>query len=318
MVSNSEQSQNTKTRHNGWRIALWIFFGVIGLVVILYFTVGVVAATQLTLPKRVFDPEANPGKLGMQYEDVTFPARTGDATIAAWYIPSEDNDRAVIFVHGRDDSRTKAFAGHFVEFAKAFHEKGISVLMIDLRGHGESSDGRYTFGLRERRDVMGAVDWLEGRGYQPGKIGVFGYSLGAASVIGAAAEEEDIGAIAVDSAFAEILPVLQRNIQKETGLPKIFILPTMWMTQLLYGYNLADARPVGEISKIPPRPLMLIHCDADAMIPIQNMQDLLREVPGTPSWTIPGCEHALAYKEPGNRPEYDRRLTDFFLASLKE
>jgi dipeptidyl aminopeptidase/acylaminoacyl peptidase len=317
MISETSRSEKNKPKRSPWKIVLWVILGLVALSVVLFLAVGVVAATQLTLPKRAFDTTANPGKYGLEYENVTFPARTGDATIAAWYIPSEVNQRVVIFVHGRDDSRTKAFAGHFVEFARAFHEKGISVLMIDLRGHGESSDARYTFGLRERRDVLGAVDWLEEKGYEPGKIGVFGYSLGAASVIGAAAEEEDIGAIAVDSAFSEILPILERNVQKETGLPKIFIIPTVWMTRLLYGYDFTDSRPVNEISKIPPRPLMLIHCDTDDVIPIENMDQLLKVVPGTPNWVIHGCEHALAYREEKNRPEYDQRLTRFFDDSLK-
>jgi dipeptidyl aminopeptidase/acylaminoacyl peptidase len=317
MANQSTTNPYPKKKQPAWKIILWVILGLIGLSVILFLAVGVVAATQLTLPQRVFNPSANPGTIGLDYEEVTFPARSGDATIAAWYIPSEKNQQAVILVHGRDDSRTKAFAGHFIEFAKAFHEKGISVLMIDLRGHGESSDARYTFGIKERRDVLGAVDWLETRGFQPGRIGAFGYSLGAAAVIGAAAEEKDIGAVAVDSAFTEILPVIELNLESATGLPTIFVYPTLWMTRLLFGYDLASSRPINEITKIPPRPLMLIHCDTDKMIPISNMYGLLKVVPGTPSWVIHGCEHALAYREVENRPEYDRRLTEFFGSSLK-
>jgi uncharacterized protein len=317
MDTQSPTASPPKRKQPAWKIILWVILGLIGLSVILFLAVGVVAAAQLTLPQRVFNPSANPGTIGLDYQDVTFPARSGDATIAAWYIPSEKNQQAVILVHGRDDSRTKAFAGHFIEFAKAFHEKGISVLMIDLRGHGESSDARYTFGLKERRDVLGAVDWLETRGFQPGRIGAFGYSLGAAAVIGAAAEEKDIGAVAVDSAFTEILPVIELNLESATGLPTIFVYPTLWMTRLLFGYDLASSRPINEITKIPPRPLMLIHCDTDKMIPISNMYGLLKVVPGTPSWVIHGCEHALAYREAENRPEYDRRLTEFFNSSLK-
>jgi uncharacterized protein len=317
MANQTTTNGHPKRKQPAWKIILWVILGLIGLSVILFLAVGVVAATQLTLPQRVFNPSANPGIIGLDYEDVTFPARSGDATIAAWYIPSEKNQQAVILVHGRDDSRTKAFAGHFIEFAKAFHNNGISVLMIDLRGHGESSDARYTFGIKERRDVLGAVDWLETRGFQPGRIGAFGYSLGAASVIGAAAEEMDIGAVAVDSAFTEILPVIELNLESATGLPTIFVYPTLWMTRLLFGYDLASSRPINEITKIPPRPLMLIHCDTDKMIPISNMYGLLKVVPGTPSWVIHGCEHALAYREVDNRPEYNRRLTEFFNSSLK-
>ncbi len=31
-----------------------------------------------------------------------------------------------------------------------------------------------------------------------------------------------------------------------------------------------------EISRIPPRPLMLIHCDTDDVIPIENMEAIIK------------------------------------------
>src|SRR5512137_1726271 len=102
MVSETSRTKKQKPKRSAWKIALWAILGLIGLSVILFLAVGVVAATQLTMPKRVFDPNANPGMIGLDYEDVTFQARTDDATIAAWYIPSKENQRAVIFVHGRD------------------------------------------------------------------------------------------------------------------------------------------------------------------------------------------------------------------------
>ena len=94
-----------------------------------------------------------------------------------WYIPAGDQSRAVILVHGRNASRTDLFLGGGLKLAKALHDVGLSVMMIDLRGHGQSSDGRFTYGLKERKDVIGAVDWLIGKGYQPGKIGTMGISL---------------------------------------------------------------------------------------------------------------------------------------------
>ena len=61
--------------------------------------------------------------------------------------------------------------------------------MIDLRGHGQSSPARMSFGLKEHRDILGAVDWLKGRGYRPGHIGVLGQSMGGASTLYAVAAE---------------------------------------------------------------------------------------------------------------------------------
>jgi alpha/beta superfamily hydrolase len=74
-------------------------------------------------------------------------------------------------------------------------------MMIDLRGHGLSEDARFTFGITERGDVLGGVDWLEKRELQAGSIGVLGYSPGEGSVIGATAEEPEHGVVWVDSLF---------------------------------------------------------------------------------------------------------------------
>lgn len=240
----------------------------------------------LTLPKRVFDSSLNPGQYGLEYEEVRYAAREDGLQIAAWYIPSQENQDAIILVHGRDNSRTNGFVDHFVPFAQVLHEAGFSVLMIDLRGHGESGDARYTFGINERRDVLGGVDWLEARGYQPGRIGVLGYSLGAASVIGAAAEEQDIGAIWIDSSFADINPVIEGAWEVDSGLPQVFLVPTKWMIRLMYGYDISASRPVDEIGEIAPRPIFIAHCQGDRMIPISHMDQLIAAAQNAQTWVI--------------------------------
>lgn len=311
------------------RVFYWIVACVVLLLVVAFLGIGVIAAGQLTLPKRVFDPALNPGKWGLTYEDIHYPARGDGLDIAAWYIPSETNRRAMILVHGRDNSRTNGFVDQFVPFANDLHKAGFSVLMIDLRGHGQSADSRYTFGIRERQDILGGVDWLETRGYLPGSIGVLGYSLGAASVIGASSEETDIGAIWVDSSYADVKSVIERSWQTESGLPQVFLLSTEWMIRLLYGYNITASRPVDEISRIDPRPIFVAHCQNDPMIPIDHMRQLLAVVPTAQTWVIQNCDqhtlpadivpekynqHALGYNlQPA---EYTRRVIQFFDASL--
>ena len=150
------------------------------------FGVGAVAANALTLPKRDFAAGVTPAKLGLPYEDVRFAARDGAAEIGGWCIPGDAEAPVIIMVHGRDASRTAAVGGGFLEEAKLLHDAGYGVLIIDLRGHGQSSDARFTFGIKERSDVLGAVDWLLLRGVVPRRIGVLGLSLGAAAAIGAA------------------------------------------------------------------------------------------------------------------------------------
>ena len=190
-MKKSDSGSGRVKRRTFFRIGLIL----IVLLVVGYLSIGAVAASQLSVPKRIFDPDQNPSVFGLSYEEVRYPARNDGLEIAAWYLPSDDNEKVIVVVHGRDNSRTNGFCDEFVTFAKDLHHAGYSVMMIDLRGHGESAESRFYFGIKEYQDILGAVDWLEARGFQAGKIGVLGYSLGAASVIYAAAEEEDIGAI---------------------------------------------------------------------------------------------------------------------------
>lgn len=315
------------------RGVLWATLGLVIFVVVAYLGVSAYAANVLTRPARNIAIEKyNPGVYGLAYEDIILPARHDNLPIAAWYIPSKDNQRAIILVHGYNNSRTNGFLDAFVPFAAKLQEAGFSILMIDLRGHGQSGDARFTFGIKERWDVLGAVDWLESRGFQAGKIGVLGYSLGAGSIIGAAAEEPDIGALWADSLFADIGPVLENGWTSLSGLPQVFLYSTKAMVRLLYGYDITASRPIEDIGKIGTRPLFLAHCQKDKLIPISNMDQLMAVAQNAQSWVIPNCDihtssappvdlpeifnnHAIGYTL--NPDEYTSRVIEFFDVSLK-
>ena len=312
------------------RVFLRIGLGLVILLVVGYLGIGAVAASQLSVPKIIFDPDNNPSVFGLDYEEFRYPARNDGLEIAAWYIPSDDNQQVIILVHGRDNSRTNGFCDEFVTFAKDLQAAGYSVMMIDLRGHGESEESRFYFGIKEYQDILGAVDWLEARGYQPGKIGVLGYSLGAASVIYAAAEEEDIGAVWLDSAYADVESVIEHSWVSISGLPQIFLYPTEWMMRLLYGNDISESRPIDQIGKIAPRPIFMAHCQQDNFVPFSQMDELLTVAQNTQTWKIANCDqhtkglnlvdeplngHAIGYSL---QPEdYTQRVVQFFDENLE-
>lgn len=297
------------------KVSIWLGIWVFGPVMILYLLVGSIAADKLTKPLRVFNNSYTPAIMNLPFEEITFSAKDGEAKIAAWYIPSVENTRALILVHGRNASRTDFFLGHSLELASILHRAGFSVMLIDLRGHGQSSDGRFTFGLKERNDVMGAVDWLMTKGFQPGKIGVMGISLGSSAAIGAAADDPRIGALVSDSGFAEILPMIQSRWQTESGLPLIFLDVTRLMIWLRYGYDVTASKPDAEISSVSPRPILLIHCADDKTIPYDNVLQLKAAAPGAELWTIPSCTHGQSYN--ADPIGYQMRLVKFFQAGLR-
>src|SRR5512147_2166395 len=125
------------------KLLLWALAAVVVVAAVAYFAVGAIAANALTMPKRDFEAGVTPASIGLAYEDVRFGARDGAVEIAGWYIPSDSGAPVIVMVHGRDASRTAAVKGNFLQEAKMLHDGGFGVLMIDLRGHGQSSDARF-------------------------------------------------------------------------------------------------------------------------------------------------------------------------------
>ena len=280
-----------------------------------YFAIGAVAAEMMTTPNRDFSNAKTPAAFNLVFQDVRFPARGDDATIAGWFIPNANSNRAVILVHGKDQSRTSEFAGDFVDLAASLHRGGFNVLMIDLRGHGQSSDAHFSFGLNERRDVEGAADWLKTKGFKPGSIGVLGVSLGAAASIGATADDTDIGAVVEDSGFAEICPLLSDQWQNASGLPDVFLSPTLLMARAELGYDVCASRPVDEIGRIAPRAVLIIHSTSDVLVPVTNAEQLRAAAPLAETWVVTGPEHARSYN--ADPAAYSQKVIDFFQRHLK-
>lgn len=291
--------------------------GLVALVLVFYLAVGAVVAGVLTVPRREplkGDPLTT---LGLDFEVARFAARGEPVRLEGWFIPAlatADAARAVIIVHGKDGCRTCGFDGTMLRLAGELQRRGLSVLLIDLRGHGQSGDGRFTFGLRERRDIHGAVDWLLARGFAPGRIGLLGESMGAASSIGAAADEPAIGALVADSSYAELMPVLEQEFPKVSGLPPALLPGAVLMGRLVVGEDIAASRPVDEIGRLAPRPVLIVHAAGDDVI-AQSHAERLAAVAGVEPWIVAGDSHTDTFT--AAPAAYAERVAIFFLTALR-
>jgi alpha-beta hydrolase superfamily lysophospholipase len=295
-------------------ILLWLLFALMFLVV-LYYSIGMYAA--LTLTKIGEHPQYSndPSTYGCLFETVFFKSREDQLRIAAWYIPQSKSAKAVILVHGRNASKQNAISGNMPKLAAELHKAGFSVLVLDLRGHGESEGKRYTWGVRERWDVLGAVDFLLDQGISSGEIGVLGISLGGAAVIGAAAETQAIGVVIVESTFSDLSALVIPNWKKESGLP-LFLLPGVYfMWNRMYHFNLRNVAPYQEIVKIEPRPVLILHCKCDDMVPVSHAYQLKEAYPEAELVLFENCSHAEIFRD---RPEeYLRVLLSFLMDQWK-
>jgi len=282
----------------------------------LYMAFCLLMCWALTTP---FDPdiqmEPNPAVFGLEYEEVRFPARNDGVEIAAWYLPNPESSSAVILIHGKDENRASAMSGTFLPFAVSLHDAGFAVLMLDMRGHGNSQAAQYDFGLKAKNDVLGAVDWLLDKGFKPGNIGALGISLGGAAVNYAAAEEPAIGAVVADSTFADANGFVGYFWTHRAGMPAFFLPGIFISHQVLYGYDVRISEPIEAIRTMAPRPYLVVHSTSDQFIPVEEAERLAKAVDGAEIWFVDAdCEHAQINVEIPD--EYESHVITFFKKSL--
>ena len=274
----------------GRRLLLGLLAGV-AVAVTGYVGVSMLVADRLTKPYR--RPLASsPAVFDLRYEDVTFASMVDGTTLRGWFLPVEASDRAVVIVHGRSSSRT-GDNGELVAHAAALVDGGYNVLLFDFRAHGLSEGTRYTLGADEQGDVLGAVAYLEGRGFAPGRLGFWAHSMGAATVLLAAAASPDVRAIVADSSFARLDDLLARELPRESGLPRFFNPAILFFGRERYGLDTRILNPVEAVAGLPPRSLFIVHAEADRLIPVDHARRIAAAAgPAVYDlWIFPGSNH---------------------------
>lgn len=277
-------------------VVLWIF-AILSFLIIIYAGVGTAVAIILTKVGPHPQYDKTPETYGVQYQEVKIHSREDRLRLSAWYLPNKGAERAIILVHGRNASKQNAISGKLPELASRLRQTGLAVLMLDLRGHGGSEGKRYTWGVYERRDVLGAVDFMLGEGFTLGKIAVLGISLGGAAAVGAAYEEPAIGALVLDSTFADLEALVEPNWRKESGLPMFFLPAAFLMWRLLFRFDLKNVKPGEELAEMLPRPVLVLHSQTDESVPVANGIQLSESAHEGNLVLFEDCDHAELFRD---------------------
>src|SRR5258707_7542539 len=234
-----------------------------------YAGASVMVAMALTAPNPSSRPiTQTPAAWGLLYQTVSFPSRSDHLLIRGWLVPGllpdgkQTVQRTIIVVHGIQANRSHPLV---LRVSAALVQHGFAVLALDLRGHGESAPAPRSLGEFEPRDILGAVDFLQTGALpfpllgRPRVIGGWGMSLGASTLLLAAAAEPAIRAIISDSAFADAAAVV-RSRWEQQRLPSWLLPGALLAVQLLYRSNDAPAQALAAVAQNGTRPIMLTSC----------------------------------------------------------
>ena len=265
--------------------------------------------------ERAIHPAASHYAALAEYPDlhpneIRFQSRTRVA-IAALFFPGARH-AAIVLSHGYGDNQAQ-----MLPFAEFLHRAGYSVFTYDMRNRGRSGGEAVTLGALESLDLVSAVDYLSTRAdVDSGKIGALGLSLGGATTLLAAANDPRIKAIVDDSGFSDASSVIENSFEHFIGLPVFPFAPiTTAIAGWRIGIDVKRIRPVDVVARIAPRPLLIIHCMGDTVVPpVHSERNFMAA--GEPKfiWRIPAGGHADGHKVA--RQEYERRVIEFFDWSL--
>lgn len=104
-------------------------------------------------------------------------AGPGPVSLAAWHCARVIQAPLVILFHGYAAEKSSLMTE-----AQLLLELGASVLLVDFRGSGGSSESHTTLGAREAEDVRAAVDYAR-RGLAHRALILYGQSMGAAAIL---------------------------------------------------------------------------------------------------------------------------------------
>ncbi len=252
-----------------------------------------------------------------EYENVRIPSRQQGITLAGWYVPGKPGAPVIVVTHGINGCKCDP---NVLTVAGMLHHNGFSVLLYDLRNHGQSDvdNGRTAVGNKEYQDTLGAWDWLIAvKGFSPAQIGLYAESLGAATTLIAFSQEPRVAATWVDSPFADLKLVMDEELARN-HYPTILADGSIFIAKVVGGDDLLAYNPSDAILNDAGRPLFIVHGTADKRIDVHHTQMLANLAAESGAnvtvWMPAGVPHVAA--EFDLPAEYERRMVEFFTAAL--
>lgn len=160
---------------------------------------------------RPEDPRL-PSSLAPTTRVLSIPA-PGGVRLSAWYADRGPGAPLVAFFHGYSTDKTR-----LLPEASAIHEAGASVLLVDFRGSGGSSESYSTLGWLEAEDVAAAVAFARAE-LPSSSLFLYGQSMGSAAILRAVhAFGVDPDGVVLEAVFDSMLRTV-RNRFASMGVP---------------------------------------------------------------------------------------------------
>jgi alpha-beta hydrolase superfamily lysophospholipase len=219
----------------------------------------------------------------------------------------EGKEKFVIITHGYTWTREGS-----LKYAKIFYKLGYSVLMYDLRSHGENVHKDVTMGFKEAKDLHEIILWVRAKYGKDTPIGLHGESMGAATSLLALNYQDKLDFCVADSSYSSLKELCAYKIIPY-HLPKAVLPLCSLLLLIFHGYSFKDIEVADAVKKTKV-PLLLIHGESDTFVPIEEAKELQKANPASKLVFFPHSEHA---KSVIDHPDAYEKTVAEFISSLK-
>ena len=191
----------------------------------------------------------------------------------ARYYEVNKSNKVALLIHGYKGTAYRDFNC----ISKIIFEQRYSVLLIDQRAHGLSKGHVITFGVRETKDLLGWIDYVNKRFNNP-EILLVGASMGGNTALNTADKiDKDIKIIA-DCPYSSPKEIL-RNTIKSVHLPVWLFYPLLNLTCHIFGHESLNKTSSYDSIKNSDNKILIIHGDKDHVIPYIDSKKLADTYP---------------------------------------
>ena len=260
---------------------------------------------------------------GAKVTDENWTNRDGSAA-RGWLLRGTENAPAVILLHRYGTDRS-----HVLDLGIKLNEAtNFTVLMPDERGHGATPKVSYTsFGGCETDDVISALEFLRGLKTEAQtpltgqNIGIYGVEMGALVALSAAAKDEFIKALVLDSVPENSNQVLASAIDSRFPFASSVTSKLAQLGTYPYFYDGCYRRnSMCETAKSVQNRQVLLLAGADAAQFQDSTANLAKCFPQTskvePKTDLNPSGYSVVNASIEQSESYDRRIIEFFKVSL--
>ena len=236
--------------------------------------------------------ERTPAEWGARFEPLTH--RTSDGlTLRGWWIPG--GEKAVLLLHGKGGNRNGRHTAIF-SLGEWYWKRGYSVMMADMRAHGES-EGRYIyFGVREHMDMLG---WLRsvdaGRRY---RWILHGFSMGAVTALMMKEKEpERFETVVADAPWIDFEALVRQELWNRAKIPAFAYPYVRWIAASFFGQSFKMADNTARVGRLCGERIVYIFESEDALLPPTHRKIVETKCPDAKVALFGGVGHVAAFRE---------------------